>query len=330
MATQAPITLFPLALQTFDETIAAVRELIVARDRLMGLNIPVIKTIYVYLDAINYYIGMDEPDPIKRRIDRATFRFLDASLMRQFKDDPTDALTRDAVSLQLVMIYAALGLMNDVEPYTTEEVQILLRDKTDFFGEEIFAQTLRAAVSGQNAEGIVPELMILLTAHAKGNGGEVYDWYGAVIYTLMLSVVWYNFKYLQPTDQALLLHEYLYIAIVLGVPVRECITEVYSHDVVQDISEIDSIVRAGADNNTEMVPTRFPDEAMPLRDLFNKYRGEFGESPTNPLGQQQYVDRLYSGQANRDRFIVWLRETINILLHMRAQDFKYNATTTTA
>jgi len=315
-----PLTLYVFFFQTIDEVRSALDDLVVAKERMTAVGISVIPRMYNYIEALHRVSHIyNEADPLDQ-IDVNTLRLLDISLVKGFLADPNDKVTRDALSLQLIMLYAALGLMTDVEPYTTAEMLAILDKKADFYNDEIYAFTLRRVLVGEQFEAIVPIVLTLLANQAKEQEETLFDWYGAVIYTLILQIAWYHFSYLQEADQTLLLKHYFYQAIACGVSVRARLQTAYSGIRASERASLLATLNHVLTGNVEQVPIVFPEHAEPLLELFHQYLAAYGDDPGNAFDQQKFAEQIYRDQPYRDVCASWLREALTTLVYTQQKN----------
>ena len=314
--TQNPAQTLPLFfLQSWPETEKAWQDIIAARDKMLALPIAVLPKLYGYIDDIAGIIALQNQHKILWPADSACLRFLDKDLVAQFLANPNDKVTRDALSLEVMMIHAALGLLKDAEPYTPEELMWLFSQEGDFYNDELFAFTLRRALTGEQRESVGAIIYDVLSAEAQGSGGEVHDWYGAMIYGLMLNVVW-AWVVSEPSKLSLLMENYFYRSLVCGVPVREHLAEL-------TILRAPDFMSRYLLENKEQVPTKFPaDDYRPLADLIAGYYEAYGADPRNGFSQETYASKIYRGQQYADVYTAWLREAINIAVRIREGNWK--------
>lgn len=318
MPSYIPFTLYAFFLEPWDIVQRGLLELAKEKARLMGLNIPAIPKMYSYIDEINIYISNHDTKDLLWPVDQNTIRTLDVSLAKQFIQKPEDKAVRDALSLELLMIHAGLGLLKEAEPYSPDELrEIVSSEGSEAYIDEVFVFTMRRIMAGLDIEEDIPIILAMLTRDAKEKEAPPYDWHGAVAFMMVMQTVWRCFKFLNEHDQEFLLQEYYYSAIACGVPVRTFIRLAFDGRTEAEVAIDRQRFSQALLKNVENIPIVTPESGMPFADALKQFLSKHSADLENGFSHQQFAEETYRGREWRDAYVPWLREAIAIFVRVR-------------
>lgn len=308
---------------SWNETKAALADLVQAKKTVMATGIPTVEKLYRYVDALAALAGKSDEGDVIATIDHETVRFLDTGLVWQWLRTPDDAEIFNDLTIQLMMLSAATGVYDaSAKPYTLKEVAAMADgERAAYYHDMTFLKTLRHAIGPDGSDDYG---MLLFATLPKFEDGEdiqaTYGWDDALTFSLLLQTVWKSFPFLDIDEQKFLLQHYLYTGIVAGVPVRAWIGEVLGSDAPGvDYKNINMLYLQAMLGSMERVPYDTEDEggeryADILKDFFAVASGE----QISTLAQEKFVQSLYKDQPESDYFESWMREALSIALALKS------------
>lgn len=307
--------------EPWSELERVVRELIVAKTRLLQAGVEAMPRLYRHLEPLcQRAVSLPAtPSGALFSRDRALLRLWDSDLIREFLNTPEDKIIRDAFTEQALLIAASLGLNRELTPYLFEELLLIFNtpNEVDFFHEETFVATLDRVMLGQQATELVPLLVEFLLNGETSLGEELYEWHAAVVFAALLHTVWNFFPSLPAADQTTLLNRFLYRAVVAGVPVRAKLAETLA----LTGPNAPGLARQWAESlfkSHQLIPTETRHRNWsPLSLTMSSYLSSAAGVPGGSFAQERFSRGLYQNQPGRDTYSGWLREVIGIIVHLQ-------------
>lgn len=201
-------------------------------------------------------------------LDKQLFNFIDLDLIQQFLSAP-DKDKINLLSGNLKLVNTAIGEEDNLVRYNSDEIIACLNlSKKDFdYFSLIFS--LRQELLDQYNRDLVKAIFSYLQKLSVYKDWEIKE---LIVLVCLLNIVWKNFEFLLPVEQAYLLNLFFYISIFIGIPV----TNILKNSIYQTNNPVDFVVKnqflaAELEKTIEVVPT---DEnfakARDLKYLFDK------------------------------------------------------------
>lgn len=295
------------------------------KERMMQTNIAVMPKIYAYLEVIEKTLNSQITNKPLLALNQAAIGFLDKDLMEIVLNDPTDKEMRDALSLELVLVGAAINApLQAITPYTPEDMQAVLKGKEDVYYDDIvFTYSLRQFFEA-NVSGSLFSLMVktLPSVLKEPENLKTYYWSDAFVLTMLLHSIWRHFFLLPQVDQQFILQNYFYQSIVLGVPVKFALQETLQRASVK--GEGEKMVRFLRENlalGKETIPTTIDTaQGKTVADVSTEFLTKAATEQINTLVQEKYISDMYRGQIDNEYFSFWLRQALTIIWQLKSGD----------
>lgn len=279
-----------------------------------------LKTVYKGdVESLFMYIGLileelKSSPPIKMEIEKSLVRLLDKELLVQILSGQSLGLV-DQISNQIITLAAGLGVVKKITPYDDDELSEIIEGKFTNYDDLIFASTLYGILSSDDPSegaraGLLRKFLHAVNLNAKYE--EDMDWNSAFLLILTLQTIWRNFALLSMENRVFLLKNYLYLGVAAGVPIVE-ILRYYLFSGEQEAERQVEVSNAIQDNQ-EYIPinTNFS-EWKRMTELIGNFAVQLGGEETSGYKQEEFLQALYAGQVNRDRYRGWLREVLNVV-----------------
>lgn len=308
--------------QTLQDVRDVLLGLIEIKDEIVSKDIVGINKIFQYAEAINASASKENTDDtLEMIIDKEVIRFLDAGIIAQFIADPNDDENREAMSIQLAMVATAThSLKLDIPPYTKDELRAIFKGEGSFYNDLNFVSTLRHILS-EGTDGEIGELLLhsLPSIENSEDVAMTFLWDEAVIFSMILQTVWSLLPVLNGESQKFLIQNYFYFSTVIGVPVRIWIQDFLNN--AEDFGKATTALVRSLDENNESVPLNDEDETgKSLVNIFKEYVSKVYGEQIAALEQEKFIEGIYPEQKDSNVYSPWLRETLNIVQHLRKGD----------
>lgn len=282
-------------------------------------------TLYEFVGPINSRIVNHlAADPFWE-VDKQTIRLIDLELVDQYNLNPLNKDLTDTLAQHLFNIYSALGFLPTAEPYTPSELKsIITGEGGDIYNISLLLFTMRKVLEGWFTADMIPIIAALVLAEPVPAQNSRVPLKGeqALLYNLMLQLLWRWFAFLPPMGQASLLKHFLHQSVVSEINVRARIKQYLNLPGV-DAAKQSRIFADYAAKSNELVPSKTTgEEWKTLEELMNGFYSRATGRPESGFVQEQYAREVYNGQENRDFFSSWLREVISIIVHLRSGDLQ--------
>jgi len=206
---------------------------------------------------------------------------------------------------QMVQLFADIGTINDVK-----------------FNHLLY--TLRQMVLSRH-EKFHAKIVLDFLLSDEILKKEEFTWQEALLFVLALQTVWEYFILFSEENRQQLISNYLYKAVVVGVPLVKVFTEYFN----SSINEIDFIKRYCAcvlscKNSKEKFPVNVDsDKYETLQNYLNLHvlMGETAEETRN----DKFIENLYDGVQNAEFYVEILKEVNSLVGHFQTADLvNYN------
>lgn len=258
--------------------------------------------------------------------DTEILHLLEVEIVRAFLANPADADLNEYVAGETLLLTAATATAPTAIPtYFQDEFTDIIQGKgQDFYNNIVFTATLRSYLDTRDDINEETLGTLLLTALPTVENSSLlvqpYQWDGALIVVLMLQVLWKTLAFLPRARQQSIIQNFFYTSIVLGVPVRLWLKEAL--ELSRADGAFDDLTRAfifSFENSQEMLADN-NGELQPFNALVKDYLGKVYNEQIDVLAQEQYLVSFYKDEKKNSYPVAWLREALNIILHIRKGD----------
>jgi hypothetical protein len=328
MPEQEPIShnLFFFRLEKWPELKASLDLLAQKKEELLPGGDKVVAKIFDYLDEIFLGCKIYKDKNVFEVIDISTISFLSPVMIKEFIKDPTVQVLRDRLSVQASLVSAAtLNLPEPLELYNYDEMAgILIDGNKKLYSDLNFLFTLRALLEADEPDDRVGAVFTTLSPiDPDQKEFPLYYWNEALIFSLIMQLVWKNFFLLPDNQQEFLLKNYLFSALVAGVPIEYWLRQILSSEV--EGFDNDKASRAFAkaiEGNLERVPINTVTfESRKLTDILSDYIGKIYSGDIKTLVQEKFIQDIYKGQLEEKRFSDWLRNLLQLYYNLRTGEY---------
>ena len=270
----------------------------------------------IYVDFLTARIEAPREDGPQWPIDMACINILDVDIISEFARNPRDAGVRDVLFFQLELVAGTTVYGEISETYTPEQISKILTGEMREYNPVWFAYTLRQAIIGYDVHKYREVIWPYIELEQVISRRE-YSWEEAFYFSLMLQNAWYFFGVLPEEQQVFLLSFYFYRSIVVGVPVKEYLSNsLYESAGIFDLLFFHALYTGALDQNIEAMTTSIiSNTTKPLNEVMNGYVSRVGEDILDGFKQNEFIQGLYEGQKGRDAYVSWLQEVFFIIFH---------------
>lgn len=329
MAEESPIShyLFFFRLEKWEEIKNGLSLLADKKDEILKNGDKVTAKMFEYLDQLFLGCKIYNEKNIFEAIDISTVSFLSPALIKEFIKDPTVQVLRDRLSVQGSLVSAAtINLLNpNFEPYNYDEMAgILIDGNKKIYSDLVFVYTLRALMEMNEPDSRVGAVFTTLTpVDPDVEEFPLYYWNEALIFSLTMQLVWKNFYLFSEPQQEFILKNYLFSAIVSGVPVERWIKQILSAEVNGFSNEqTNRIFTKAIESSVERIPVNTVTfESRKLNEMLSDYIGKVYSGDIKTLIQEKYIQDIYKGQLEGKRFGEWLRVLLQLYYSLRTGEY---------
>lgn len=324
----APIqhNLFFFRLEKWAEVKSALSLLAEKKEELAQSRDQVTVKMFEYLDQIFLGCRIYNDKNVFEAIDISTVSFLSPAMIKEFIKDPTVQILRDRLSVQASLVSAAtLNLPEPLELYNYDEMAgILVDGNKKLYSDLDFLFTLRALLEVNEPDDRVGAVFTTLSPLDPDQiEYPLYYWNEALIFSLIMQLVWKNFFLLPENQQEFLLKNYLFSALVAGVPIDYWLHQILSSEI--DGFDNDKVGRAFAkaiEGNLERIPINTVTfESRKLTDILSDYIGKIYSGDIKTLVQEKFIQDIYKGQLEEKKFSDWLRNLFQLYYNLRMGEY---------
>jgi len=287
---------------------------------------PVVTKMFEYLDQVILGGKIYDEKNIFELIDISTLSFLSPALIKEFVKNPSNQVLRDRLSVQASLVSAAtLNLLEPLTPYNYDELaNILIDGNKKMYSDLDFVYTLRFLLELNEPDDRVAAVFTSLTPlDPDETEFPLYYWNESLVFSLLLQLVWKNFFLLPEQQQEFLLKNYLFSAIVAGVPVDYWIKQIVSSEIDGlDNDHINGVFVKAVENNLENIPINTVTfKSRKAMDILSEYVGKVYSGDIKTLVQEKFIQDIYKGQLEEKKFSFWLRNLLQLYYNLRTGEY---------
>lgn len=258
---------------------------------------------------------MSEP-PEFMNVARWKVSYLDKKLLMEFISNPSDNRLAVLVVDHLEILLSALNLKSGLQIYNYNELDESFRGLRPEEEKNRFYYTLGQLSGMDKIFDYKPIVLSFLDVYrVRFDGERMRDWENSFGGALLVQAVWSWFMKLEDEDRTFLCQNYIYLAIVFGVPIRKHLSYYLykSFDAVDYILKNQSLF-ASLEGNTEKVMVDLEKGLQkPLVDLLKGFLSHYsGAEGGGGFKSQSLIYGTYSSQHNSEKFSIWLHEAFLI------------------
>jgi len=315
--------------QSWDEVKKALSDLMDNKLLLLKKDFPGFAPMYAHIESLYNRAQQVKRKDVLEIIDEETIRFLSLFLCYTFLLQPELPERSEALAVHLMMISAATDnfvVKKNFEPYNWVELEEIIQGEDRFYDDIYFVNTLRSIITGKdNLEHSKVLLKSLSTKSEQEDDRGLYFWDEAFVFSMILQAIWKNFAFFEKQKQIFLLQNYFYTAIVAGVPAQKLIIQALDKaDEAKDESVIklnNNFIKAIAGSHETVPIDTISEGGKRLSDIVSEcFTKVYSGKGVDILAQENYIKEIYKGQQHADIFSFWIREVLNIILHMRKKN----------
>jgi|SRR3989339_150033 len=224
---------------------------------------------------------------------------------------------------QVRLVATVLGLRQTAgRLYSLEEYKdILVGTKTDIDWELLIETVIDHCRDDE--ERFDARMMSLLFLDETGvKERRAYAWKEALLFSLLVHLVFQDFERLSLDSQLFLLKNYSYRGLQVNVPLRNKLqAAIYLTQDVTSYIDANLVYYAALSEGTEKVIVDLrQDKTTTVKAIFDQYVAGVGDNWRDGFKMFGFLQDLYKGQPQREVYISWLRELFDITFHIRAYD----------
>ncbi len=326
MLENAPQPIYAYIFQTWEQTREAILELQKNKGQIIkSLGEPA-KKMFTYFSAVYYLANKNSTDGFYAKLNQQIINLLDLADVEALIDNPNSQEALANLSIQLVFINAGLNNLENITPYDKEELTNIVSGTFKHYEDIVLVYTLRQALDNQDTGQVAKIILPWLYSERADNSPKEYDWPEVFIYALTLDVVWQAFQFLSEREQEFLLQSYYYQAIVCDVPLREIFRHIFTNIILTTVSkdkQAKMFVKA-FEKNDEMIVINFTtQETKQFNILLNNFYALAGSNLGGGFSQEKYINEIFANQSGRAIYSAWLREALNIIVHIKKGDYSF-------
>ncbi len=316
-------SLYDYRLQSGDAVLKSFIDLISAREELEKDKAEVITKLYDRRVLPIYFEIMEKSfhTPLSE-LNAAILQMVDIDLIRTFLRNPKAPIIVDRVVEQLAFVCAGTGIMQEsTEPYDQVELLEIAQGKDEYYSDATFLYTMNHLVD--EAPNPVADSLISYLAPIIGKSDveAKFGWDEAVLTIATLHAVWSFFPSMEEKDAQFLLQNCFYAAVVCGIPVRFYLKQAVGAGTVGGKLETVVFLRNALNGNKENVPVNIQTgESKTLSELSKSFFARIASENISSLTQEKFITELYKSKQNSDAYGEWLREALNMMLHVKNGD----------
>ena len=176
-----------------------------SKERMIQQGWPGIEKLFEYVDPVLALLKYDPAgDPVAQG-DQAAIATLGSDTIAALIAAPSDQDRGEEVFEQLLFLAGATGLLKDVAAHTPEKLRHSLATfGTDFYTDVLSAYTLHGLLTDAAQTEYIPVVVAYLQDELRRAPKRVYDWDGALVFSLALRVAWTVFPSLNDLEEGFL------------------------------------------------------------------------------------------------------------------------------
>ena len=315
------------------KTLDALSTLVGEKTRVLGLGISAATKILAHAEKIVSEFRTKDQSKILTQLDLATLGYLDKEIVEAFIQDPGNSEIRNILTVKLLFVSAATGLLDEAEIFSPDELEKMdqadnLSDLSldeDLFQKISYAKTVRYIMVADDGVDYLTHLRRQVATAYYDQSQMTYDREGAFLYGLILRAAWSVFHLFSTEDRQLLLESSIYCGIVSGTPLAAILSVFFSTRIPRDERERLNYIQFYwnfANGNQEIVPLNIAEvKGKKLNEIVLNYIAAARTDSVDGFAQKKFIDDLYLDQPGRDPYGRWLREATAVILHLKKGDW---------
>lgn len=310
--------LYNFCAQNWDEVVSLLKKVADQQAENIATGVPVMVKFYQYFNDIFKIVNRSK---VASPLGNVVLKMIPVNLLKNFVDNPTDKANNDELSIKIMLASAALSEQPSLRFYTILEMQRIVSGDFAYYNDLAMAYSLNRLYFGLVAVEEKMENLAILMDYLHNNGGvemqTSIDWEAAVLFTMILQIVWTNFLFFTPEMQQLILKNYFFLAIVAGVPVKSLLAKYINASTEEERLVKEKFFFDCLQTSLENIPLDTScTEWKKMMDVVKNYSVRLQGKQSSGFDQEEFVKGFYEGQEGRDAFRGWLRELLNIMFHL--------------
>lgn len=314
--------IYDFRLQAWSDLQEALGDFMAAKKELLDDGVSLTEKMYGAAEHIHARVEKENTNIYIAAADRACITFLDTGALGLFLNDSTDNEMLEVLMVQIHFVAAAIGALPDATPYSGEECEAIFSGEGRIYDDALFLFTLHSFLS--KGDGVMArKLLDALPVRREGDETiQTYFWDDALLFTLMIHVVWRSFALVSLRDQQRILQNYFFVASALNVPLRMCFEDAFR--AIRGREDVNSTVSAWLQallGSYEMIPVqgsgnKLQSFAVVVKDYLNKVSRE----NVTTIIQEQFISSFYKQNPNAGMYRGWLRDVLSIIIRIKNKD----------
>ncbi len=225
----------------------------------------------------------------------------------------------DELKLQLTAVAAFLRRVPGLKVLTVKDTSGLISTelKTDFEKNSL-VYSLREYLHDKEGKELSWQIISYLCSDATVQKKE-YDWYDVFTETIYLHLIFDRFFFvLDPKREALMLKHYFYKSIVVGVPIRQILSDELSdsRDLI-DYLNLDKELLEMLQANEESVVIDTSNTYKKFIDLVKEFLSVAGDSEKDEKKQLEFLQTILNNKLTPKIYLQWLQEALSIYVRVK-------------
>ena len=309
----APKNIYQFCLKDWSEVESALTELAQSKDKLAEQGVANLDKFYSYIYPLYDIVTAGANNP-KWLTEQGILKFLSVDLVKNFLSNPKNVELRAALSVEFAMIYTGIGRQTTVEPYDLDELKKILDGTLEYYNDFVFAHTMFDLVAKPGDKERIEVLAQMLKAEGGVEFLNATDWEVMFLESLMIRALWANLDVLDEAFQELLIKNYFYIGIVIGVPMRSLAVNFSFTGTVEGAETKKNLMMASLLDSRESIPVNLQnDEWKNMSEILKNYGAQLNGEKSSSFAQEEFIKNFYVGQNGREIWRGWLRELLVIM-----------------
>jgi len=317
-------SLYFYCLDNWDDVKNAIDLLIENEDKLLESGDKVVEKIFDYASPLFLNGSSYEKENIFDAVDIASTSFISPLLIKEFIKNPSNQILRDRLAVQMSLVGAATQnmLKPNFQPYNMDEMlQIMIEGNDKIYNNITFLYTLRDVF---DSEAIDERAAVIFSSLQPLDINNVepafYFWEEALEFNLILHIIWKNFVLFGSQQQEFILKNYLFSAIVAGVPVEYWLKSILSAEVDGfDNNKINTFFLKTIENSNERLPINtVTGESRKIIEILPDYVGKIYSGEIKTLTQEKFIESFYKGQLAEKKYSGWFRSLLQLYYNLRS------------
>lgn len=313
--------LYAYCLQPPQDVIQSVFALAREKEKLVSTGMPVVAKMFVHIDAIyEVLLNYSTTDPLSL-IDLAAVSWIETIVIRQFIIHPEDVANRDRLAVQLRFVAAAIGALPRVTPYTVGELDSIAAGTANFYDALTLVLTARLVAGEPEPNEFIPFFCNQLLLHTASE--EKYTWEEGFVLAAIIRSMWMQFLSLNDSQQILLVQNYLYLGIAVGVPISAVLDYIINAGLSPAAAEeANSLYLVTMENSKEVVPMKANGAlGRALATIIKSFITLHGKEFDMEKSVNDFCAQMYQAAPNAIILSHWLQDVLKVYVHIYNGDW---------